>query len=52
MEAQNVFTALAGKAWQFASDDSLPAWLHRTTLLEAKTWLRTDLGRRGARQMN
>ena len=32
--AQNVFAALARKAWQFAPDDSLPAWLHRTTLLE------------------
>ena len=26
--AQNVFSALARKAWQFAPDDSLPAWLH------------------------
>ncbi len=26
--AQNVFAALARKAWQFASDDSLPAWLY------------------------
>ena len=34
--AQNVFAALARKAWQFAPDDSLPAWLYRTTLFEAK----------------
>ena len=27
--AQNVFAALARKAWQFAPDDSLPAWLHK-----------------------
>jgi RNA polymerase sigma factor (sigma-70 family) len=44
--AQNVFAALARKAWQFASDDSLPAWLHRTTLLEAKSSLRAELRRR------
>jgi RNA polymerase sigma factor (sigma-70 family) len=44
--AQNVFAALARKAWQFAPDDSLPAWLHRTTLLESKTWLRGELRRR------
>jgi RNA polymerase sigma factor (sigma-70 family) len=44
--AQNVFAALARKAWQFGPDDSLPAWLYRTTLLEAKTWLRGELRRR------
>lgn len=43
---QNVFAALARKAWQFAPDDSLAAWLHRTTLLEAKMWLRGELRRR------
>ena len=32
---QDVFTALAGSAWQFGGDDSVPAWLHRTTLLKA-----------------
>src|SRR5262245_57397952 len=37
--AQNVFCALARKAWQFAPDDSLPAWLHKTALLESKSWL-------------
>ena len=44
--AQNVFTALGRKAWQFAPDDSLPAWLHKTALLEAKFWLRGELRRR------
>ncbi|MBI3850381.1 MAG: sigma-70 family RNA polymerase sigma factor [Verrucomicrobia bacterium] len=43
---QNVFGALARKAWQFAPDDSLPSWLHRTTLLESKSWLRGELRRR------
>src|SRR5439155_681625 len=44
--SQNVFAALARKAWQFAPDDSLPAWLYRTTLLETKGWLRGELHRR------
>src|SRR5258705_12813893 len=44
--AQNVFGALARKAWQFAPDDSLPAWLHKAALLESKSWLRGELGRR------
>ena len=44
--AQNVFTALARKAWRFAPDDSLPAWLHKAALLESKSWLRGELGRR------
>ena len=44
--AQNVFAVLARKAWQFAPDDSLPAWLHKAALLEAKSWLRGELGRR------
>ena len=48
--AQNVFAALARKAWQFAPDDSLPAWLHRTTLLEAKMWPRGELRRRRREQ--
>ncbi|MDB6110024.1 MAG: hypothetical protein JWR69_1774, partial [Pedosphaera sp.] len=47
---QNVFAALARKAWRFAPDDSLPAWLHRTALLEAKTWLRGELRRRRREQ--
>src|SRR5215470_13078179 len=48
--AQNVFGALARKAWQFAPDDSLPAWLHKAALLESKSWLRGELGRRRREQ--
>ena len=48
--SQNVFGALARKAWQFAPDDSLPAWLHKTTLLESKSWLRGELRRRRRQQ--
>jgi RNA polymerase sigma factor (sigma-70 family) len=48
--AQNVFAVLARKAWQFAPDDSLPAWLHKAALLESKSWLRGDLGRRRREQ--
>src|SRR5205809_4745556 len=44
--AQNVFAVLARKAWQFAPDDSLPAWLHKAALLESKSWLRGEMGRR------
>lgn len=44
--AQNVFAALARKAWRFAPDDSLPAWLHKAALLESNTWLRGELRRR------
>jgi RNA polymerase sigma factor (sigma-70 family) len=44
--AQNVFSALARKAWRFAPDDSLPSWLHKAALFEAKSWLRRELGRR------
>src|SRR5262245_56393876 len=48
--SQNVFTALARKAWQFASDDSLPAWLYKATLLESREWLRGELRRRDREQ--
>ena len=48
--AQNVFAALARKAWQFSPEDSLPAWLHRTALLESKHWLRGELRRRRREQ--
>jgi RNA polymerase sigma factor (sigma-70 family) len=44
--AQNVFAALARKAWTFAPDDSLPAWLYKTALLESKHWVRGELRRR------
>jgi RNA polymerase sigma factor (sigma-70 family) len=48
--SQNVFSALARKAWRFAPDDSLPAWLHKTALLESKSWLRGELRRRRREQ--
>jgi len=48
--AQNVFTALARKAWRFAPDDSPPAWLHKTALLESISWLRGELRRRRREQ--
>jgi RNA polymerase sigma factor (sigma-70 family) len=48
--AQNVFAALARKAWRFAPDDSLPAWLYKTALLESKRWLRGELRRRRREQ--
>src|SRR5437667_11019684 len=48
--AQNVFAALARKAWRFAPDDSLPAWLYRTALLESNQWLRGELRRRRREQ--
>ncbi len=48
--AQNVFSALARKAWQFAPDDSLPGWLHKTALLESKFWLRGEMRRRRREQ--
>lgn len=48
--SQNVFGALAKKAWRFAPDDSLPAWLHKTTLLESQSWLRGEMRRRRREQ--
>ncbi len=48
--AQNVFAALVPKAWQFAPDDSLAAWLHKSALLESKDWLRAELRRRRREQ--
>ena len=44
--AQNVFSALARKAWQFGPGDSLASWLYRASLLEAKEWWRGELRRR------
>jgi RNA polymerase sigma factor (sigma-70 family) len=49
--SQNVFVALARKAWRFAPDDSLPAWLHRAALLEAQAWVRGELRRRRREQV-
>jgi RNA polymerase sigma factor (sigma-70 family) len=48
--AQNVFLVLSRKAWQFALEDSLPSWLHKTTLLKTKEWLRGELRRRRREQ--
>src|ERR1700761_7285330 len=48
--SQNVFGILARKAWQFAPDDSLPAWLYKTALLESKSWLRGEFRRRRREQ--
>jgi RNA polymerase sigma factor (sigma-70 family) len=48
--AQNVFATLARKAWQFAPDDSVPAWLYRAALLEGREWLRGELRRRRREQ--
>src|SRR5262245_33118720 len=48
--AQDVFTALARNGWKFAPDDSVPAWLHKTTLLKAREWLRGELRRRRREQ--
>ena len=48
--AQNVFGILVRKAWQFAPDDSLPAWLYCAALLESKEWLRGELRRRRREQ--
>ncbi len=48
--AQDVLAALARKAWQFAPDDSLPAWLYRATLLETNRRLRGELRRRRREQ--
>ena len=48
--AQNVFAILVKKAWHFAADDSLPAWLYKTTLLESKQWLRGEIRRRRREQ--
>jgi Sigma-70 region 2 len=42
--AQNVFIVLARKAWRFAPEDSLPAWLHKTALLESKSWRAVNCG--------
>jgi len=44
--SQNVFGALARKAWRFSPEDSLAAWLHKTALLESKSWLRGEMRRR------
>jgi RNA polymerase sigma factor (sigma-70 family) len=48
--AQNTFAALARKSWQFGPDDSVPAWLYKTAVLESKQWLRGEMRRRRREQ--
>ena len=42
---QSVFIRLASTAPELRDDAALVAWLHRTTLLESKEWLRGELRR-------
>ncbi len=42
---QNVFVALARKAPRLAGIETLAGWLHRTTILEAKARVRSELRR-------
>ena len=44
--AQNVFIILARKAPRLGGIETLAGWLHRTTILESKARLRTELRRR------
>ena len=44
--AQNVFIALAQKAPRLAARETLAGWLHRATIFEAKSRIRTELRRR------
>lgn len=48
--AQNVFIALGHKAAWLQSETSLAAWLHRTTVLEARQWWRGEMRRRQREQ--
>lgn len=48
--AQIVFGVLAKKAWHFAPDDSLPAWLYKTALLQSRHRLRGEMRRRRREQ--
>src|SRR5258706_3471268 len=43
---QNVFVALARKAPRQGGIETLAGWLHRTTILEAKARIRSQLPRR------
>ena len=49
--AQDVFAALARNGWRFGEGDSVPAWLHRATLLKAKGWWRGELRHRQREQI-
>src|SRR5256886_7965360 len=42
---QNAFTAVAGKAPRLAGIETLAGWLHRTSILEAKARIRSELRR-------
>jgi RNA polymerase sigma factor (sigma-70 family) len=44
--SQNVFVVLARKAPRLAGIETLAGWLHRTTVLEAKARIRSELRRR------
>src|SRR5262249_7425128 len=48
--AQTVLGGGARRAWQFAPDVSLPAGRQKAALLESKSWLRGELGRRRREQ--
>src|SRR3954454_407095 len=43
---QNVFVALASKAPRLGGIQTLAGWLHRTTVLESKSRIRSELRRR------
>jgi RNA polymerase sigma factor (sigma-70 family) len=48
--AQNVFIALARKALWLQGERSVAAWLHKTALLEVRSWWRAELRRRRREQ--
>src|SRR5215472_4056273 len=48
--AQNVFIALARKAAWLQNETSIAGWLHRTTVLEARQWWRSETRRRQREQ--
>src|SRR5436190_14820644 len=47
---QSVFIALARKAATLRREPSIAAWLHKTTLLEVRQWLRGEMRRRKREQ--
>ena len=49
--AQNVFIALVRKAAWLQHESSLAAWLHQTTVLEARQWWRGETRRRQREQI-
>jgi RNA polymerase sigma factor (sigma-70 family) len=48
--AQNVFIALARKCPWLQNETSLAGWLHKTALLETRSWWRSELRRRRREQ--